>query len=62
MVFARPLSDSSVAVALLNAGHFAGPHNITVDFNKVTSDPAISAVHETLTVDYYFVDTTFQLH
>ena len=36
MVFARPLSDHSVAVALLNTGHFAGPHNITVNFQKVS--------------------------
>lgn len=32
MVFARPLSNQAVAVALLNTGSFAGPHNITVKF------------------------------
>jgi hypothetical protein len=37
MVFARPLNDLSVAVALLNTGHFAGPHNITVNFQKVST-------------------------
>ena len=36
MVFARSLNDSSVAVALLNTGHFAEPHNITVNFQKVS--------------------------
>lgn len=37
MVFARPLNDHSVAVALLNTGHFAGPHNISVNFQKVST-------------------------
>ncbi len=36
MVFAKPLSDGSVAVAFLNTGSFAGPHNITVSFSDVS--------------------------
>jgi hypothetical protein len=36
MVFARPLDGLTYAVALLNTGHFAGPHNITVNFQKVS--------------------------
>ena len=38
MVFARPLSNQAVAVALLNTGSFAGPHNITVKFADVSFD------------------------
>ena len=38
MVFARPLADQSVAVALLNTGHFGGPHNITVKFADVSRE------------------------
>ena len=36
MVFARPLMYGYVAVAMLNTGHFAGPHNITVNFKDVS--------------------------
>ncbi len=35
MVFARPLSGGDLAVAMLNTGHFSGPHNITMNFKDV---------------------------
>ena len=36
MVFARPLDGGDLAVAMLNTGHFSGPHNITVSFKDVS--------------------------
>ena len=43
-MFYRPLSDGSVAVALLNAGDFSGPNNISVQFTDV-SEHCITTVY-----------------
>lgn len=37
-VYSRPLKNGDVAVALLNVHSFAGPHNITFNFNEVSQD------------------------
>ncbi len=37
MVFARPLDGGDLAIAMLNTGHFSGPHNITVSFKDVST-------------------------
>ena len=44
-MFYRPLSDGSVAVALLNTGDFSGPHNISVQFTDVSEHCITSVYH-----------------
>ena len=46
-MFYRPLSDGSVAVALLNTGDFSGPHNISVQFTDV-SEHCITTVYHSI--------------
>ena len=46
-MFYRPLSDGSVAVALLNAGDFSGPNNISVQFTDV-SEHCITTVYHSI--------------
>jgi len=53
MVFSRPLKGGSVAVALLNTGSFAGPHNITVHFAAVSSTSHLTQVHRIIATVYY---------